>query len=197
MGVRGGVDGEIVKEGSVTVNAKKLYEIVREVPNDLVQLKRLDNDWVEIRSGKSVFKIFGLDAKEFPQFPQFDSSGLSTTPASTVREMIERTIFSVSTDETRYSLNGVYIEQSEGGKVRMVATDGHRLAFEEKQVGSLGLTKGVILPRKGLSELKKLLESGEDGAVSWVSKRTWGSSARTRSSFSCASSMAISPTILR
>jgi DNA polymerase-3 subunit beta len=173
VGVRGSVEGEIIKEGTVTVSAKKLYEIVREVPNDQVHLKRLDNDWVEIRSGKSVFKIFGMDAKEFPQFPQFDSKGLSTTPASTVREMIERTIFSVSTDETRYSLNGVYIEQSEGTHVRMVATDGHRLAFEEKQVGSLGLAKGVILPRKGLSELKKLLESG-DGAVSLGFKENMG-----------------------
>jgi DNA polymerase-3 subunit beta len=91
VGVRGSVEGEVVREGSVTVNAKKLYEIVREVPNDQIQLKRLDNDWVEIRSGKSVFKIFGMDAKEFPQFPQFDSKGLSTTSASTVREMIERT----------------------------------------------------------------------------------------------------------
>ena len=63
--------------------------------------------------------------------------------------MIERTIFSVSTDETRYSLNGVFIEEREDGKVRMVATDGHRLAFEEKTVGSLGLSKGVILPSKG------------------------------------------------
>jgi DNA polymerase-3 subunit beta len=88
--------------------------------------------------------------------------------------MIERTIFSVSTDETRYSLNGVYIEQSEGTNVRMVATDGHRLAFEEKQVGLLGLAKGVILPRKGLSELKKLLESGEDGAVSLGFKENMG-----------------------
>ena len=174
VGVRGSVEGEVVREGTVTVNAKKLYEIVREVPNDQVQLKRLENDWVEIRSGKSVFKIVGMDAKEFPQFPKFDSKGLSTTPASTVREMIERTIFSVSTDETRYSLNGVFIEQSEGGNVRMVATDGHRLAFEEKQVGILGLPKGVILPRKGLSELKKLLESGEDGVVSLGFKENMG-----------------------
>src|SRR6185503_3181623 len=83
-----------------------------------------------------------------------------------LREMIERTLFSVSTDETRYSLNGVFIEQGEGSNVRMVATDGHRLAFEEKAIGSFGLPKGVILPRKGLAELKKLLESGEDGAVS-------------------------------
>src|SRR5947207_10767879 len=166
VGVRGHVDGEVAKEGTVTVNAKKLYEIIREVPNEQGHLKRLENDWVEIRSGKSVFKIVGMDAKEFPQFPKFDGKSLSTTPASTIHEMIERTIFSVSTDETRYSLNGVFIEEGEGGKVRMVATDGHRLAFEEKVVGSLGLTKGVILPRKGLSELKKLLEAGDEGVVS-------------------------------
>ena len=98
-----------------------------------------------------------MEAKEFPQFPAFDAKGLSTTSASTIREMIERTIFAVSTDETRYSLNGVYIEQSDGGKVRMVATDGHRLAFEEKTVGSLGLTKGVILPRKGLARAQKVI----------------------------------------
>jgi DNA polymerase-3 subunit beta len=166
VGVRGDVDGEVIKEGTITVNAKKLYEIIREVPNEQVQLKRLENDWVEIRSGKSVFKIVGMDAREFPQFPKIDNRALSTTPASTIREMIERTIFSVSTDETRYSLNGVFVEESEGNKVRMVSTDGHRLAFEEKALGSLGLTKGVILPRKGLSELKKLLDSGEDGVIS-------------------------------
>ena len=166
VGVRGDVDGEVIKEGTVTVNAKKLYEIIREVPNEQVQLKRLENDWVEIRSGKSVFKIVGMDAREFPQFPKIDNKTLSTTPASTIREMIERTIFSVSTDETRYSLNGVFVEESEGSKVRMVSTDGHRLAFEEQVVGSLGLTKGVILPRKGLSELKKLLDSGEDSVIS-------------------------------
>src|SRR3989449_8089676 len=165
VGVRGHVDGEVAKEGTVTVNAKKLYEIIREVPNEQVQLKRLENDWVEIKSGKSVFKIVGMDAREFPQFPKFDSKGLSTTPASTIRGMIERTVFSVSTDETRYSLNGVFVEQGEGGKVRMVATDGHRLAFEEQDLGSLGLPKGVILPRKGVGELKKLLESGDEGVV--------------------------------
>lgn len=174
VGVRGQVEGDVAKEGTVTVNAKKLYEIIREVSQEQVQLKRLENEWVEIRSGKSVFKIVGMDAREFPQFPDFDGKGLSTTPAATVREMIERTIFAVSTDETRYSLNGVFIEQADAGKIRMVATDGHRLAFEEKTVGSLGLSKGVILPRKGLSELKKLLESGDDGTVSLGFKENMG-----------------------
>ena len=166
VGIRGRVDGEILKEGTVTANAKKLYEIVREVPNEQIQLKRLENDWVEIRSGKAVFKVVGMEAREFPQFPKFDGKGLSTIPASTIREMIERTIFSVSTDETRYSLNGVFIEESDKGRIKMVATDGHRLAFDERDLSSLGLAKGVILPRKGLSELKKLLESGEEGIVS-------------------------------
>jgi DNA polymerase-3 subunit beta len=166
VGVRGSLTGEVLRDGSVTVNAKKLYEIAREVPDEHVRLKRLENDWVEIRSGKSVFKIVGMDAREFPQFPKIEAKGLSTTPGSTIREMIERTIFAVSTDETRYSLNGVFIEEGDGGKIRMVATDGHRLSFDEKSLGSVGLNKGVILPRKGLSELKKLLENGADGAVS-------------------------------
>src|SRR5262245_2773626 len=166
VGVRGQVEGEVVKEGTVTIGAKKLYEIVREVASDQVQLKRQENDWVEIRSGKSVFKIVGLDAKEFPQFPKFDSKWLSNTPATMMREMIERTIFSVSTDETRYSLNGVFIEQTGDGKVRMVATDGHRLAFEERTVGSLGLSNGVIVTRKGLVEMKKLLKTGDDSVFS-------------------------------
>ncbi len=166
IGMRAEFDGQVLKEGTVTVSAKKLYEIIREVPEDQVQIKRLENDWVEIRSGKSIFKIVGMDAREFPQFPKFDEDALSTTTASIIGGMIERTIFAVSTDETRYSLNGVYVEQGEAGKVRMVATDGHRLAFEERELGTLGLVKGVILPRKGVGELKKLLENGDEGVVS-------------------------------
>src|SRR5437016_14017886 len=96
VGVRGRVDGEVAREGTVTVNAKKLYEIIREVPNEQVQLKRLENEWVEIKNGKSVFKIVGMDAREFHQFPKIDSKGLSTTQSSTIRQLIERTMISVS-----------------------------------------------------------------------------------------------------
>jgi DNA polymerase III subunit beta len=166
VGVRGRLDGEVVKEGALTLNAKKFYEIVREAPEDTIQLRRLENEWVEIRSGKTVFKVVGLDAREFPQFPKFEGEKLSATPASTIREMIEKTLFSVSTDETRYSLNGVVIEGVDGARARMVATDGHRLALIERDLGSLGLEKGVILPRKGLAEFKKVLEGSADGVVS-------------------------------
>ena len=166
VGVRAKFSGEVSQDGKVTVNAKKLYEIVREAPADAVQLKRLENDWVEVKSGKSIFKMVGMDAREFPQFPQFKEGKLASMPAGVIREMIEKTIFSVSTDETRYSLNGVFVEEDKKGKIRMVATDGHRLAVIERGVGSIGLEKGVILPRKGLTEVRKLLEGVEDGVIS-------------------------------
>jgi DNA polymerase-3 subunit beta len=165
VGVRSRLDAEVPQEGMVTVNAKKLYEIVREAPEGTIYLRRLENEWVEIKSGKSVFKIVGMDGREFPQFPKIERENLFPTPASVVREMVEKTIFSVSTDETRYSLNGVLIEESGEGRVRMVATDGHRLALIERTTGTVGLEKGVILPRKGLAELRKLLEGGEEGLV--------------------------------
>src|SRR4026208_550730 len=88
VGVRGEVESDIGKEGTVTVNAKKIYEIIREVPNQQVQIKRLENDWLEVRSGKSVFKIVGMEAKEFPQFPKFSAVGLTTNTPSPLPEKI-------------------------------------------------------------------------------------------------------------
>ena len=156
VGVRAKLNGEILQEGAVTLNARKLYEIVRESGGGVIQLKRLENDWVEIKSGKSVFKMVGLDAKDFPSFPEFDAEHLFPVPAKVMKEMI---------DKTRSNLNGAFLEEGAGGKLRMVATDGHRLALIERAVGTLGLAKGVILPRKGLTELKKILEESEDGVV--------------------------------
>ncbi|MBI2088855.1 MAG: DNA polymerase III subunit beta [Deltaproteobacteria bacterium] len=174
VGVRGRLDAEVLTEGRVTLSAKKFYEIVREAPEETIQLKRLENEWVEIRSGRSVFKVVGLDAREFPQFPHIEGEKLAATPAGILKEMIEKTLFSVSIDETRYSLNGVFIEEREKGKARMVATDGHRLALVERDLGVLGLEKGVILPRKGLAELKKVLEASEDGVVAIGFKENMG-----------------------
>src|ERR1041384_7534517 len=143
VGIRGKLEGEVVREGVVTVGAKKIYEIVRE-------------------------------ARDFPQFPKFEGEKLSSVPAKTLREMIERTIFSVSSDETRYNLNGVFIEEVKDGNVRMVATDGHRLAMIDRGIGALGLAKGVILPRKGLTELRRLLEGADEGLVSVGFKENMG-----------------------
>lgn len=178
VGVRGNIQGEIQHEGAVTVNARKLYEIVREAPEDIVEMRSLENEWVEVKSGKSVFKMVGTDAREFPEFPSFAGEKLFPFPARILKEMIEKTIFSVSTDETRHNLNGVFLEEASGGKLRMVATDGHRLAFIEREVGSVGLEKGVILPWKGMTELRKLVEEVEEGVVSIGFKENLGLAVR-------------------
>ena len=166
VGVRASLNGEIVTAGRVTVDARKLFEIVRELSEETIELQRLDNDRVEIRSGKSVFKMVGLDAQEFPAFAKSADEERKECPAHVLKEMIDKTIFSVSTDETRSNLNGALVHESGESSVRMVTTDGHRLSLVQRDIGPLGLAKGVIVPRKGLAELRRVLEDAGEGAVS-------------------------------
>lgn len=166
VGVRASLGGEILAPGSVTVDARKLYEIVRELSEESLELKRLENDRVEIRSGKSVFRMVGLDAKEFPAFTKSAEGNRSECPGDILREMIDKTIFSISTDESRSNLNGALIHELDKTKVRMVTTDGHRLSLIEREIGPLGVGKSAIIPRKGLVELKKLLEDTGEESVS-------------------------------
>jgi DNA polymerase-3 subunit beta len=166
VGVRASLDAEVLDDGKVTANAKKLYEIVRELSEPTLELAGLKNHWVEVKSGKSVFKIVGLDPREFPAFAEKKDQVLSECPGKVIGDMIDKTIFSISTDETRSNLNGAFCEETGAGKVRMVTTDGHRLSLVERDIGSVGLIKGVIIPRKGLVELKRLVDDMEDGVVS-------------------------------
>jgi DNA polymerase-3 subunit beta len=157
---------EVLKEGAVAVSARHLYDIVRALPEQTVTLKKAHNNYLEIRSGPSEFRIVGLPAEDFPALPKFDKVPFADVEPSVLLDMIERTFFAVSTDETRYNLNGVFFEQA-GEALRLVATDGHRLSLADREVGaSFGLKRGVILPKKGLQELRKLLgeaaESGEE-----------------------------------
>ncbi|ACG71245.1 DNA polymerase III, beta subunit [Anaeromyxobacter sp. K] len=157
---------EVVKEGAVAVSARHLYEIVRALPEQSVTLKKAHNNYLEVKSGPSEFRIVGLPAEDFPALPRFDKVPFADVDPALLLEMIERTFFAVSNDETRYNLNGVYFEPA-GDALRLVATDGHRLSLSERAVGAtFGLKRGVILPKKGLAELKKLLaeaaESGEE-----------------------------------
>jgi DNA polymerase III subunit beta len=157
---------EILKEGSLAVSARHLYEIVRALPDQQVTLKKAHNNYLELKSGPSEFRIVGLPAEDFPALPRFEKVPFADVDAADLLDMIERTFFAISTDETRYNLNGVFFEPS-AEALRLVATDGHRLSLVERATGSTyGLKKGVILPKKGLQELRKLLseaaESGEE-----------------------------------
>lgn len=157
VGVSGDHPAEVIKEGSVTLHAKSLYEIVKNLPESVVLLKKGTNNRVEISSGTAEFRIVGQAADEFPALPKIDNLPFVKIDAGTVLDMIEKTQYAVSTDETRYNLNGVYFDPTDDG-VRMVATDGHRLTMIEKPIsGDFGLKRGVIIPRKGLMELRRLL----------------------------------------
>lgn len=153
------------KKGRVAVNAKNLFDIVKELAEGPVTLVKKDNNWLEIKQNKVSFNIVGISADEYPVFPSYSTQDFIKIEAGVLSDMIEKTIYSVSNDETRYHLNGVYFERSnQQGKdtYRMVATDGHRLSVVDRQAEIQGAgfpNQGVIIPRKGLFEIKKLLDS--------------------------------------
>ena len=168
VGVRNTVPGQVKKRGAVTVGARKLYEIAREAAAEEMVLKSSQSGWVEVLAGRSKFKIVSLDPKDFPQLPlgaDVPEGVRVRIAAGTLREMIDRTLFAVSTDETRFNLSGVFMTTGESGALRMVATDGHRLAMVDRQVTEAKLERGVIMPRKGLVEARKLLDEMGEGEL--------------------------------
>jgi DNA polymerase-3 subunit beta len=150
----------VVSEGGITLAAKNLYELIANAPGEEVSLKKADNHWAEIKSGKVTYRIVGMPDRDFPKVPDHREATYATVESSVLREMIERTLFSVCNDETRFHLNGVFFE-SDGSKSRMVSTDGHRLSKVERAISNgPKLSAGVIIPKKGLLEIRRVLEAG-------------------------------------
>ena len=157
---------EVIKPGAVTLSAKYVFDIVQNLPEAQLTVKKLPNNYAEITSGPAHYKIVGMAPEEFPKLPKEENAPLVKIGGQTLLEMIKKTSFAISTDETRYILNGVFFEPRECGKVRMVATDGHRLSLIERELtGDFKLKSGVIIPRKGLYELKRLLDEAPDAEV--------------------------------
>src|SRR3954466_5851603 len=147
-------------EGGITLGAKNLYDLIANAPGEEITLKKADNHWAEIKSGKVTYRIVGMPDRDFPKVPDHREATYSTVESAVLREMIERTLFSVCNDETRFHLNGVFFE-CDGSKARMVSTDGHRLSKVERTIAAgPKLSAGVIIPKKGLLEMKKVLEQG-------------------------------------
>jgi DNA polymerase-3 subunit beta len=170
VGMKSSYSAEVVTPGKITVSAKKLYEIVKELPNQPIMFSTKDNDWVEIKCGKVQFNIVGLSPDEFPYFPDVKEETLFEIETALLRGMIERTSYAICTDETKYNLNGIFIKvevRSDGSNgLKMVSTDGHRLSIASGNLkGTAGpeLLKGVILPKKGVFEMKKITD--EDGGT--------------------------------
>lgn len=168
VSLRSQVEADVQGKGKVCVNARTFFDIVKELPTSEVVLSQEKEGYLHIESGKAHFQILTVNADEFPQLPPEKAAEKGVTlPASTLHEMIEKIHYAMSGDEMRYNLNGVYCETyADSGKklLRMVATDGHRLSLIDRPLESkksLDLKGGVILPRKGVLEIKSLLEEVE------------------------------------
>lgn len=156
------VKAKVSQPGKVAVSAKSLFDIAKELSEGIIQLVKKENNWLEIKQGKYLSKIVGISAEEYPIFPSYTGNSFLKIDSEVLTDMIDKTIYSVSNDETRYHLNGVYFEQKGDKGYTMVATDGHRLCLVNRNIPSSKVItqgQGVIIPRKGLHEIKKLLES--------------------------------------
>ena len=162
VGIRRDLGAEVLKAGTVALSAKKLYEIVRELPEAPVELQTDADLQVAIHCERASFRMKGLPHEEFPSLPKLEGSGEIKLDTQAFRDMLRKTLFAVSTDQTRYALTGVLL-QVQAAEVRMVATDGHRLAMVRipHPPGDSGGTLEALVPKKAMVEAAKITR--EDG----------------------------------
>jgi DNA polymerase-3 subunit beta len=163
---KGTMAATIEREGVITLPARQTFDIVRELPSGaMITLRVGEQHWVEVTAGRSFFRLPGLPGEDFPPFPPFEGAEQLSLPATTLRDMIVKTAFCTSQDETRFALRGALFVLKEG-EVAMVATDGHRLASVRRTCEDAApVAKGakqVIIPRKALEEMRKGLEAGDE-----------------------------------
>ena len=161
VGARVTVPARVAAKGAITISARKLAEIVKELPAATLTLKVGDNATVSLRCGGVSYKLVGLAADDFPPVVPASPSAWLTLDAKVLREMLSHTSFAVSHDETRYALNGVlFVIQAK--EMRVVATDGHRLAIASRPLPQAATPVTGIVPRKAVSEILRALGAGEE-----------------------------------
>jgi DNA polymerase III subunit beta len=146
--------------GSLAVPSRKLFEIVRELPVGTMSIRETVSGRIEITSKACAFELAGLDAADYPSWISGNVTGAWAIRPEKLLYMIDKTLFASSSDDSRYNLNSVLFEQDEG-RIRLVATDGHRLALMSDDLG-LSLQSKILVPRKGLTELKRILDGIKD-----------------------------------
>lgn len=154
------VAGETAEEGGIAIQAKKFLEIVRAVDADELELKLEGENQLTILAGRSRFKLLGLSPDDFPTLPELPQDGEVAIPFGLLKRMIAQILFAVSTEESRFQLNGALLEPRDDG-FALVATDGYRLAMVENPLKGMKKGDGVLVPRKALQELLRFEFDGE------------------------------------
>src|SRR5579871_2855547 len=165
LGIRCSCPARVKKAGGGTIPARRLLDYVRLLPDADLQVKIQDNHWASLVCGRSKTRIAGMSRESFPELPQMPEK-LAEIPIGVLSALIARTVFSISTEESRFTLNGALLVLRKGGLV-MVATDGHRLAMVESGVDLPGITGAyrALLPRKAMAELQKLAGDADPAAI--------------------------------
>ncbi|PJK09145.1 DNA polymerase III subunit beta [Lysobacteraceae bacterium NML95-0200] len=153
-------EAQEAENGETTIPARKFFDIVRALPDGSKVRVEQTGDKVEVRAGKSRFSLMSLPAKDFPSIEEMDATDQVQLAEAALKELIERTAFSMAQQDVRYYLNGLLFDFREQD-LRCVATDGHRLALCETTLEQTGPKRKIIVPRKGVHELQRLLEGGE------------------------------------
>jgi len=163
--IRTGVAANITSAGAATVPAKKLFELIRSLPDASVRLRLLDNNYVQVDCGRSSFKLIALSASDYPTLPTIDEANGIPLPLGLFRRVIAKVLFAVSQEEGRFQISGSLMKFSEGA-VEMISTDGHRLALVQFEAPALGKVKRppppTLVPKKALMELHRF--DGDDGS---------------------------------
>lgn len=169
LSLRTSCPAKVKKEGSCTIPARKLYDYVKLLGDGDISIKLLENHWVQIRSGRSNTKMVGMARANFPALPLFPAESALQLPAQVLRQLIGRTIFSISNEESRYTLNGALLVLKPES-LTMVATDGHRLAHIEHGGTKLPVSgeMKVLVPKKAMAELSTLLNSTDAPTVEFA-----------------------------
>src|SRR3989442_1324141 len=161
VGARVSIPARVAGKGAITVSARKLAEIVKELPAAAVTLKVGDNASVSVRCAGVAYKLVGMPPDDFPAVVPASPGAWITLEAKTLRDMLTPTSFAISHDETRYALNGVLFSLA-GKEMRLVATDGHRLALAVRTLGEMGRPITGIVPRKAVTEIMRVLGASEE-----------------------------------
>jgi DNA polymerase III subunit beta len=164
------IKGKILEEGGITVSANKLFEIVKGLSGKEIRIKREDQNWIKIDCEKSEYKLVGISERDFPKTLETEGIVCEEISGNILKEMIEKIFISISQDETRQHLASALLE-IENEKAIMVTTDGHRLSKIERKISiSKRDEDAVLIPRKGLIEIKKILDGTNDCKIAIENK---------------------------
>lgn len=167
IGLKQIVPAEVIETGVLTLPAKKLFELARESGSQNISFKELDNNWVEITAGSSVYRLAGMVADEFPQFPDYNEQNLLEIESAIMAELVDKTIFSIALDkENMFTLTAALLQKvriDDRLYLKMISSDGHRLTIMSREVDArldqLAMKATTLIPRRGVQEIRKFCDN--------------------------------------